>query len=141
MTETCPKCATPKSGDSCPKCGLVFALFDESRLDADVPGAIVELWTHAEHGWDDRARHALFVERALAAGAGGYAAACYRRKGDDPIAREQLELITSRLEQLLLASGTSPEAARSSPSRKLALLVVFVLMFALGALLVYLFRR
>ena len=141
MSETCPKCAEPKTGDSCPKCGLVFDRFDESRLDAEIPPAIKQLWEHVEQEWDDRARHALFVERALDAGAGGYAAACYRRRGADPIATEQLARITGRLEQLLLATGTSPEEAQTAPSRKLLLLVVFLLMFALGALLVFLFRR
>lgn len=140
MDDRCPKCGEPKRGDSCPKCGLVFARFDQNRLDAAVPAEIKQLWDHVEQDWSDDARHALFLERAIAAGHGGYAAGCYRRKGDDPKAREQLARITSRLEQLLSATAQPPEVARGSSGRKLFLLILFLLMFAVGAALVVLFK-
>ena len=140
MDDRCPKCGEPKTGDSCPKCGLVFAKFDQDKLDGAVPDDIKTLWNHVEQDWSDDARHALFVERAIAAGHGGYAAGCYRRKGDDPKAREQLTRITSRLEQLLSATAESPDAAKGSPSRKIFLAILFLLMFAVGAALVLVFK-
>jgi hypothetical protein len=118
----------------------VFAKFDESRLDTAVPEEIRTLWKHVEDDWDNQARHALFVEQALAAGHGGYAAGCYRRRGDDPKAVEQLERIIKRLEQLLAATAQPPEERKSSSGRKLVFLLLFLLMFALGALLVMIFR-
>ena len=91
MDDLCPKCGVSKSGgEACPRCGLVFARFDEAALAVDVPPGIEALFAHAEADWGDRARHALFVEKALAAGAAGYAASRYRRRGPDEIAREQL---------------------------------------------------
>jgi hypothetical protein len=140
VDDGCPKCGEPRQGDSCPKCGLVFAKFDQAKLDAAVPGDIKQLWAHVEQDWDDDARHALFVERALAAGQGGYAAGCYRRKGDDPKARDQLARITSRLEQLLGATAKPPEETRGSAGRKIFLAILFLLMFAIGAALVVLFK-
>lgn len=140
MEDSCPKCGEPQQGDSCPKCGLVFAKFDQSKLDAVVPDDIRALWEHVEQDWSDEARHALFLERAIAAGHGGYAAGCYRRKGDDPKAAEQLARITSRLEQLLSATAEPPEEARGSSSRKIFLAILFILMFAIGAALVLLFK-
>jgi hypothetical protein len=118
----------------------VFAKFDESRLDVDVPDDLKTLWDHLEQDWDDQARHALFLERALAAGHGGFAASRYRRKGADPKAIEQLERIASRLDQLLAATAKTPDDAKSSSSRKIFFAILFLLMFALGALIVMLFR-
>jgi hypothetical protein len=118
----------------------VYEKFDQGKLDAAVPDDIKSLWEHVEQDWEDEARHALFLERALASGQGGYAAGCYRRKGDDPKAREQLERITSRLEQLLSATSKPPETAQGSSGRKLFLAILFLLMFAIGAALVLLFK-
>jgi hypothetical protein len=118
----------------------VFAKFDRDKLDAAVPDEIKQLWDHVEQNWGDEARHALFLERALAAGQGGYAAGCYRRRGDDPKAAEQLARITSRLEQMLSATAKPAEEVRGSPSRKIFLAILFLLMFAIGAVLVLLFK-
>ncbi|HUT78076.1 MAG TPA: hypothetical protein VM285_10340, partial [Polyangia bacterium] len=130
-----------RGGESCPKCGLVFALFDPSRLDADVPAALRQLWTHVEAGWEDQARHALFVEQALAAGHGGFAAARYRQKSDDPVARQQLERITSRLEQLLATAATPPDERPEAKGRKVIWLLVLLLAAAFAALILASFSR
>jgi hypothetical protein len=135
VPDVCPKCRTPRDGESCPKCGLVFALFDPARLDAGVPAALKQLWSHVETGWEDQARHALFVEQALAGGHGGFAAACYRQKGDDPVARRQLERIASRLEQSLVATATPPDARAGAAGRKAIWLLVLLLAAAFAAML------
>jgi hypothetical protein len=135
VEDPCPKCGAPRQGESCPRCGLVFALFDPSRLDADVPETLKELWTHVEAGWDDPARHALFVEQALAGGHGGFAAARYRRKGDDPVARGQIERIASRLEQILAAAATPPDERAGAGGRKVIWLLVVLLTLAFAGLL------
>ena len=135
MPDLCPKCGASRQGESCPKCGLTFARFDPHRLDAGVPEALKELWHHAEAGWDDPARHALFVEQALAGGHGGFAASSYRRKGDDPVAREQIERIASRLEQILAATASPPDERTGARGRKVIWLLVLLLAMAFAGLL------
>jgi hypothetical protein len=135
VTSACPKCGAPRQGESCPKCGLVFALFDPARLDVGVPEALKQLWTHVEAGWDDPARHALFVEQALAGGHGGFAAARYRQKGDDPVARQQLERLAWRLEQILAAAATAPEGRPGASGRRAIWLLVLLMALAFAGLL------
>ncbi|MCP4601827.1 MAG: hypothetical protein GY847_15150 [Proteobacteria bacterium] len=109
MDNHCPKCSTEKTGESCPKCGLVFDKFDWAVLEEGVPEDIKFLWKEVEKNWDDKSRHAVFVEQALSKGIGGYAAACYRRHGDNPRAEEYLELINKRLEQMLSSVASTPK--------------------------------
>ncbi|MFO8071931.1 MAG: hypothetical protein R6V85_08650 [Polyangia bacterium] len=133
----CPKCGEPRRGESCPKCGLVFARYDPELIDREVPRRIRELWSHVEQAWDDRSRHALFVEQALAAGQGGYAASCYRRKGDDPRAREQLELITSRLEEMLAVTAAPQEERPGARGHKVLWLLALLLAAAMLGLVLF----
>lgn len=141
MSEHCPKCHTPRSGDSCPKCGVVFAKFDPALLEQGVNEEIRRLWDEVEADWEDRARHAVFVERSLIAGAAGWAAGRYRRRGaDDPLARDQLARIAARSEQLLLLSASPRPRIRWS---RMGLVIAFLLAAAVGFLATYLvaFRR
>ncbi|MCP4679909.1 MAG: hypothetical protein GY854_31340 [Deltaproteobacteria bacterium] len=127
MTESCPKCAAPKTGESCPKCGLVFTKFKEAILTEGVPEEISNLWKAVEDEWEERSRHAVFVERALAAGAGGYAAACYRRHEGDPEAEERLDQIDKRLEQMLGTVASQPrDRSRSRLVGAVALIVLLL---------------
>jgi len=137
MEASCPKCGSPRrDADSCPRCGVVFARFDAAALDADVPEELKALWAHVEAGWDERARHALFVEQAIAAGEAAFAASRYRARGaDDPIAAEQLGRITSRLEQVLAQSALSggPRRDEASGKRTAIYLLAVLLFLAVGA--------
>jgi len=133
--DRCPKCGEERRGESCPKCGLVFERFDAAALEAGVPEEIRGLWSHVEEGWDDPARHALFLERAIAAGAGGYAAGMYRRRGDDAVAAEQIERLTARLQQML-AEASAPAAEKSGRlGHAVAMLLLLLLGAAVGAVL------
>jgi uncharacterized Zn finger protein (UPF0148 family) len=143
MNAACPKCGSPKTDAvACPRCGVVFARFDAAALDAGVPDALKALWAHAEAGWEERARHALFTERAIADGFAAYAAARYRARGpDDPIAAEQLERITARLEQALAHTSMATGARGDHPSRRigaiyLLAILLFLVVGALGIALV-----
>lgn len=137
MDDRCPKCSSEKVGDSCPKCGLVFAKFAPSVLDEGVPEEIKSLWKAAKEDWENLELHAVFVEKALIAGEGGYAAACYRRlSADDEIAKGQLEKITSRLDQMM-SQATSPQIGQKGRGRLVGImallfvLIVLALVFAL----------
>lgn len=138
MEASCPKCGVPRTGaDSCPRCGVVFDRFDAAALDVGVPEELKALWSHAEAGWDERARHALFTERAIATGFAAYAASRYRARGpDDPVAVEQLGRMTSRLEQAMALSSTAARKDAGAPPRtKAALYLLAILLFlVVGAL-------
>jgi uncharacterized Zn finger protein (UPF0148 family) len=143
MEASCPKCGSPRrDADSCPRCGVVFARFDAAALDADVPEELKALWAHVEAGWDERARHALFTERAIAAGHAAFAAARYRARGtDDPTATEQLARITARLEQALSQAALDRGPRGAEPPRKRAALyflavLLFLIAGAIGVALV-----
>jgi len=138
MEASCPKCGTPRRiADSCPRCGVVFSRFDAAALDADVPEELKALWAHVEAGWGERPRHALFTERAIAAGHAAFAAARYRERGtDDPMAAEQLGRITSRLEQALAQAAHADGTRVADPPRKKAALylLAIILFLIVGAL-------
>jgi len=108
-------------------------------LDEGVTAELRELWSRVERDWDDRGGHAIFVETALRAGQLGFAARCYRARGDDPRATEQLAGITRRLEAELAASlGTRDPNSRPRALRFLwvvGTVAVLGMLAALGALL------
>jgi hypothetical protein len=137
MQECCPKCNTVKSGPSCPVCGLVFARFEEGVFEEGVAPEIVDLWKAVEADWEDRAVHAIFVENALARGEAGYAAACYRWRGDDPVAEAYLELLGGRLVDIMNATG-STRIKRRQLWMVVAAVVVFLLVAGFTALLLLL---
>jgi len=138
MADACPKCGAPRTGsDSCPRCGVVFARYDAAALGADVPAELEALWAHVEAGWDERVRHALFTERAIAAGHAAFAASRYRARGaDDPVAVEQLARLSSRLEQALVQGSLADRSRGAEPPRKKAALylLAILLFLAVGAL-------
>ena len=133
MQDTCPKCNTVKTGESCPVCGVVFAKFDASIVDAGVPGALVTLWREVEENWQEKKLHAVFVERCLTMGEAGYAAARYRSRAGDAIAEEYLEILRTRLTQMLGAMSTPPR--RRSTGRLLTVLILLVVIIGLCLLL------
>ena len=135
MQDTCPKCNTVKTGESCPTCGVVFAKFDASIVDEGVPDTLVTLWREVEGNWQEKKLHALFVERCLAMGEAGYAAARYRSHAGDAIAEEYLDILRSRLAQMLSAVSTSPPRRSFGP-----LLTAIILLLVLIGLSLLLLR-
>lgn len=136
MIGACPKCGAETSGESCPKCGLVFAKYTPAASRETASDTLRELWKHTEQHWNETAAHALFVERALAESQAGYAAACYRAEGDDPIAAAQLKNLNIRLEQSLWMLRTEPP--RNSKPFRYALAFALLL---LGATVAFLLMR
>lgn len=126
MNETCPKCGAPKTHDACPRCGLVYEKYDPAAALAQVPPQLVALWNELLANWDERSAHAVFLETCLVQGHSGYAAACYRQRQDDAVAKAQLERLVTRLEQQLVSTGASKRKSRLG----LALTILVVLMAA-----------
>ncbi len=139
MENICPKCGEPKTADSCPKCGLVFARYRPAAFEA-VPPGLAELWDHVERHWDEAAAHAAFVERAFFLEQSGFAAHRYRTKGDDPTARAQTARIVSRMEQALLASKTEPLPPRRSSRTALLALLFIAAATAAGLFAIQMYR-
>ena len=140
MDGSCPKCNSEKVGDSCSKCGLVFAKFDASILDEGVPDEVKALWNSVEEDWENEALHAVFIEKSLIAGAGGFVASSYRRRGDDDgIAVEQLKKITKRLETMM-SEAASPRTATKGNTRVLGTIAFLVVLMVLALILVLFFR-
>ena len=136
MSEKCPKCGREKTGPSCPKCGVVFDRFDPAALEEGASASLKDLWRHTIENWDKPASHALFIERALQESQAGFAAARYRARGEDAIAKEHLEALTKRIEQSLLVSRT--DRSEPKPIRRYAL--AFALLI-LGATVAFLLMR
>ena len=139
MANSCPKCGTPKDGESCPKCGLVFSKFDPQVLEESAPDSLKELWRHAEENWDDRASHALFIEHALMANSLGYAAGCYRRREEDPTAKAQLNRIEERMQQVMAASAAASATEKSGqiPKWRPSMVLISVLIAVILAFLLF----
>jgi hypothetical protein len=134
MKDLCPKCGAPKSKDSCPKCGLVFAKYNATAVEP-TPSSLKELWEYVENNWAEAAAHGVFIERAFFLEQPGFAARCYRLKGDDPTAKSRLAHIVCRMEQALLDSRTEPVRSQRT-GRTVLLAVLFIVAASIGAFLV-----
>lgn len=134
-TITCPKCHTQYQADACPRCGLILNKWrgHAAREAAPPPPQLEATWKNVLENWDKPAAHALFVERCLVAGAADYAAKKYRERGDDPVARGQLEALTARMIQRM-TTGTKRTQSRTSRRALRALIVVLLAVAALGIL-------
>ena len=133
---TCPKCGAGAGGAACPKCGLVFAKFDASVLDESSPADLIELWDDLACNWDERGRHAFFLERPLMLGQTGFAAQRYRTKGEDGAAAEQLARLQKRLEQDFKVH----RKPRRPSTGVMRLISWTVIVLALAAAMYFLFR-
>lgn len=129
----CPRCGAPGVAASCPKCGLVYDKYDPEKELLKVPATVLDLWKTVQKNWEDPAAHAVFVEQGIRHDAAGFVASCYRQKGDDTMAKSQLEKLTGRLLQTLQAQGTREHVPSKMPKR-----LLYGLLFLIIAILVFL---
>lgn len=132
---TCPKCNTQYQAEACPRCGLILKKWRglPARKAAPPPSQLEATWQNVLENWDKPAAHTLFVERCLVAGAADYAAERYRERGDDPVARGQLEELTARMIQRMMTATKRPQS-RTSRRALRALIVILLAAAAVGAL-------
>ncbi|HEY5951244.1 MAG TPA: hypothetical protein VIV40_37385 [Kofleriaceae bacterium] len=101
-------------------------------IDDAVRGA----WQQVTDAWTDRARHDELFKLAVRHESFAWVAARYRERGDDPIAKEQLE----RLRKAALASMMVSAAARpdkqTTPYRSTLIVLGCLLLAMMVALLV-----
>jgi hypothetical protein len=134
----CPKCGAVRDGaTACGACGLAVARmagYIDAR-DAAVPDPVREAWARAAAAWDDDARHDDLLGLVASHNTYAWAAGRYRTRGDDAIARRQLDRLRRAAEATLLASATVRPAAGTRPYRGAAgVLAVLVVVTIIGVL-------
>jgi ribosomal protein S27AE len=139
--QACPKCGRKRrkipddESDSCPRCGLVFALWKEdsslalSKLDSSGE----EQWRRVQEDWDDSARHEEFLKHCLQTDALAAAGRLYRERLDDnpkdAVAAEMQSQILSKAALALSIHKTQP---REAITRNRWFWVVILVAMALG---------
>ena len=133
----CPKCGAVGSGDAiaCGSCGLAvarMAAYTDAR-DAAVPDPVRQAWTRATAAWSDDALHDELLRLVATHNAYAWAAGRYRTRGDDAVARRQLDRLRRAAEATLLASATIRPGAEIKPYRGTAgVLAVLVVVIVIG---------
>ncbi len=116
------------------RCGLARRFHERFVESTALSGELAAAWDHVLAGWDEAARHALFLERCAQAGALDLAAARYRPLADDPRrgerARASLDRIVALAEEAL-QRGALP---RDTVQRNKRILFAVALAITLGFL-------
>jgi len=105
-TSTCPKCGRKKTTDaeSCPRCGLVFALWHEENespaTSLDDTGN--DLWRKIEEQWTDSTLHEEFLKYCLQANLLSAAGRLYRDRLDE----DPKDAIAAQMQNQVLAKAT-----------------------------------
>ena len=119
----CPKCGKKRAPElkSCPRCGLVFALWKE---ESTVPLALLdsrgtELWQEIQGHWSDATRHEELLKHCLQTGTLAAAGRLYRERLDeDPkdavAAKMQAQILTKATLTLSLNKSQPREAVTRS---------------------------
>lgn len=135
----CPKCGAVRAADAtaCAACGLAvdrIAAYLDAR-DAAVPDPVRDAWARAVEAWGDDARHDDVLRLVASHNAYAWAAGRYRTRGDDAVARRQLERLRRAAEATMLASATVRPDADTRPYRGAAgVLVGLVVVIVVGLL-------
>ena len=135
--DRCPRCGAELAGaEACVRCGLARRFHERFAESTALSGDLATAWDHVLAGWDEAARHALFLERCAQAGALDLAAARYRPLAEDPQrgerARASLERIVVLAEEALQRGATS----RDNVQRNKRILFAVALAITLGFLAV-----
>jgi hypothetical protein len=130
----CPKCGTFTNTDNCPKCGLLAANFNTFSQNDIIPDQLKILWEQLQRDWTNRSLHALFIEQGLKYNMAEYTARCYFQKKDNPLAREQMDKITS----LMISTMDNSPRNNIEKQYKFSRIIVFIFIFLLTTGISYL---
>ena len=114
----CPKCGkkrTPET-ESCPRCGLVFALWKEEGSQAMVPldSRGSELWQAIQGHWSDSACHEEFLKHCLQTGSLAAAGRLYRERLDE----NPKDAVAAQMQAQILAKATLTLSINKSQPRE-----------------------
>jgi hypothetical protein len=101
-------------------------------IDYSVRGA----WERVSETWADSARHDELFKLAVKHNCFAWVAARYREKGDDPIAKEQLERLRKAAVAAMYVSAAAKPAKEKTPYRSSFIVLVVLLLAMLLALFV-----
>jgi hypothetical protein len=94
---------------------------------------LVAAWDRTVEQWDDIARHDALLALVVQHSEFAWAAARYKERGDDAIAKERQERLRKAATATLLATAKVREPDEASPYKKIMIwLVVLVTMLVLG---------
>ncbi len=135
----CAKCEAPSSGGGpCPRCGLAPEHADAWRARAAEPptASLGAAWDAVVAAWSDEPTHERAAAVAIETGDYAWLAARYRAivrtRGDDAIARRQLDRLSRRAEATLRATAAPPADGVRAARIPWVVLVVAALVIGLG---------
>lgn len=141
-SDGCPKCAHKRNpdSDSCPRCGLVFALWNPESAPApavlDSEGEA--LWRKVEEQWDDGARHDGFVKHCLQHNQLSAAGRLYRARldtfpGDTIATKMQAEIVAKASLTMAMAQQNRAPSEPFTRSKWFWTIVLTAMALAIGA--------
>lgn len=101
-------------------------------IDYKVRGA----WEAVTETWSDSAKHEALFKLAVADNCLAWVAARYRERGDDPIAKEQLERLRKAALASMMVKATERQANAKTPYRSTFIVLGCLLLAMLLALFV-----
>jgi hypothetical protein len=114
----CPKCGKkrPAQAESCPRCGLVFALW---KAEAGVPLAPLDerglaMWQEIQVEWSASARHEEFLKHCLQTNTLAAAGRLYREWLDD----HPGDVVAAQMQSQILSKATLGLSIHKTPLRE-----------------------
>ena len=107
---------------------------------AEIPDALGEAWKNVLAQWDDAARHDELLRLVNQHEAYAWAAARYRERKDDPVAKDKLERLGKAATVRLMSTATVREDPGEQRYRA-TWAMLGILIIAIIASLVYAFAR
>jgi hypothetical protein len=93
-------------------------------------------WERCTETWSDATAHDAFFKEVIADSCFAWACARYKEKGDDPIAKAQLERLRKAAVAAMVVQRTAPEANQKTPYRSSMIVLICMLVAMLIALFV-----
>jgi hypothetical protein len=117
-TPACPKCGRIRqpAAESCPRCGLVFALWKPESCSpiANLDDAGEGLWQDLQDHWDDADKHQAFLKHCLQAGTLAAAGRRYR----DRLDAHPSDALAAQMQGQILAKATLGLEIYKTPPRQ-----------------------
>ena len=93
-------------------------------------------WDRVAESWDDPARHDALFNAAVKHNALAWVAGRYRERGEDPVAKQQLERIRKAAVAAMMVSAAPRDANAKAPYRSTMVVLICLIVALLVALFV-----